>query len=59
MLQALIANDIKFAIKNVVKKRTLRGATKDNIMRYLEHLKVVWRNSPEILKFIERQKKYI
>jgi len=59
MLQALIMNDIKFAIKNVVKKRTLRGATGDSLMKYMEHLKVVWKNSPEILKFIERQKKHI
>jgi len=59
MLQSLIMNDIKLTIKNVVKKRISRGATKDSLMKYLKHLKVVWKNSPEILKFIDRQKKYI
>jgi len=59
MLDGLIEIDIKFAIKNVVTKRISRGATKDNLIKYLEHLNLVWRNSPKILKFIDLQKDII
>ena len=45
-------DEIKSAIKNVITKRDKRGATQAQLHKYLERLKVVWKNTPELVEYI-------
>ncbi len=49
--------DVAMAIIEVIEKRVHRGASKDDILNWLEHLKKdVWKNNDKLLDFIDRLK---
>lgn len=50
---------IEDAILNVIINRNERGADHKSLLSYLNHLKIVWRNSPVILEYIRECEKVI
>jgi hypothetical protein len=45
--------DVINAIERVIEKRQQRGATDESIVKYLLHLRTVWKNNSAILQFID------
>ena len=49
------ANDVVLCVNRIVLKRSQRGASKDSLHSWLEHMKHVWKRNQSVLKGIDRQ----